>query len=45
MGVVWLKRRGRTSAREGYVVMDGETFTRLLSDAGYGGGALSEGAS
>lgn len=45
MGVVWLKRRGRTSPGAGYVVMDGQTFTRLLSDAGYGPGALPEAAS
>jgi hypothetical protein len=47
LGVVWLKRRGRSSPADGYVVMDGATFTRLLTDAGYGGGTLvdAEGAS
>lgn len=30
-GVAWVKRRGRTSAGEGYVVMDGPTFLTLLN--------------
>lgn len=34
-GVAWLKRRGRTSAAGGYVVMDGSTFMALLKEAGY----------
>jgi hypothetical protein len=37
LGVVWLKRRGQTSAGNGYVVMDGWTFAGLLHEAGYGG--------
>jgi hypothetical protein len=37
VGVVWFKRRGRASAADGYVLMDGHTFTRLLTAAGYGG--------
>lgn len=40
LGVVWLKRRGRASAGDGFVVMDGHTFTRLLTHAGYGGDLL-----
>lgn len=35
IGAVWFKRRGRTSAGDGYVLMDGETFVRLLTEAGY----------
>lgn len=34
-GVAWVKRRGKTSAGDGYVVMDGETFAALLAEAGY----------
>jgi hypothetical protein len=34
-GVAWIKRKGKTSAEEGYVVMDGKTFARLLKEAGY----------
>jgi len=36
-GVVWAKRRGKASAGDGYVVMDGNTFALLLREAGYGG--------
>lgn len=36
-GVAWIKRRGKGSAGDGYVVMDGATFTDLLRAAGYGG--------
>ncbi len=36
LGVVWFKRRGKTSAGKGYVLMDGDTFTWLLRSAGYG---------
>ena len=39
LGVAWFKRRGRASAAEGFVLMDGKTFTRLLTAAGYGGGS------
>lgn len=38
-GVVWAHRRGKASPRDGYVVMDGDTFTWLLKSAGYGGDA------
>lgn len=31
VGAAWIKRRGKAS----YVVMDGETFTHLLREAGY----------
>ena len=30
IGVAWFKRRGRTSAGAGFVLMDGETFTHIL---------------
>jgi Holliday junction resolvase len=36
LGVVWLKRRGKSSAGNGYVVMDGWAFVALLNEAGYG---------
>lgn len=40
VGVVWFKRRGRASAGQGYVLMDGATLVQLLREAGYiGGGA------
>ena len=29
-GVAWVKRRGKASARDGYVVMDGTTFIQWL---------------
>lgn len=35
IGVAWLKRKGYSSPLNGYVVMDGETFLRLLKEAGY----------
>ena len=31
VGVVWFKRRGKASAGDGYVLMDGATFTHLLA--------------
>lgn len=34
-GAVWFKRRGRTSPAAGFVLMDGETFVKLLIDGGY----------
>ena len=34
-GVLWLKRRGKTSAREGWVIMDGDTYVKLLKEAGW----------
>lgn len=37
IGVVWFKRRGKASARDGYVLMDGATFVKLLHDGEYGG--------
>lgn len=35
IGVAWFKRRGKASALNGYVVMDGDTFLHLLKGAGY----------
>jgi len=35
IGVVWCKRRGSLWAEKGFVVMDGDTFLRLLKGAGY----------
>lgn len=35
IGVVWAKRRGKTSAADGYVIMTGAQFAVLLKDAGY----------
>jgi hypothetical protein len=35
-GVVWAKRKGKTSAADGYIVMTGEQFAQLLRAAGYG---------
>lgn len=29
-GVVWVKKRGSTDPGEGYVIMDGHTFVRLM---------------
>lgn len=39
IAAVWAHRRGRAGAGEGYVVMDGHTFVRLLRLAGYGDAA------
>lgn len=39
LGVVWWKRRGKASALDGFVTMDGHTFAALLTAAGYGGDA------
>lgn len=35
-GVVWAKRKGKTSAADGYVVLPGAQFAQLLRAAGYG---------
>lgn len=35
IGFVWFKRRGKGSPRDWYVLMDGETVTQLLIEAGY----------
>lgn len=32
IGVAWFKRRGKSSPLDGYVVMDGATFLRLLEE-------------
>ena len=35
IGVVWAKRRGKIDPKDWFVVMDGDTFTRLLRGSGY----------
>lgn len=35
LGVVWAHRKGKASAADGYVIMDGESFARLLKAAGW----------
>lgn len=30
-GVAWVKRRGKARARDGYVIMDGQTFIDILA--------------
>lgn len=35
LGVAWIHRKGRGRAEDGYVVMNGRTFMRLLGEAGY----------
>lgn len=35
IGVAWVKRRGKGSPADAYVVMTGETLLKLLTDAGY----------
>ena len=32
VGIAWIKRRGKTSPAEGYVLMSGETFIELLTE-------------
>jgi hypothetical protein len=32
IGVAWFKRKGKTSPLDGYVVMSGDTFLRLLEE-------------
>jgi hypothetical protein len=34
-GVAWIKRRGKSKAEDGYVVMTGATFMTLLKEASY----------
>lgn len=36
VGLVWFKRKGRTSPGAGYVLMSGEQLVSLLHAAGYG---------
>jgi hypothetical protein len=38
IGAAWVKRKGKGSAGDGYVVMDGHTFALLLRAAGWGEG-------
>jgi len=33
LGVAWFHRRGKSGAREGYVLMDGQSFAYLLREA------------
>ncbi|GAB2952047.1 hypothetical protein GCM10027280_45560 [Micromonospora polyrhachis] len=35
IGLAWVKRRGKTSPGDAYVVMTGDNLIRLLADAGY----------
>lgn len=35
IGLAWVKRRGKTSPGDAYVVMTGANLVRLLTDAGY----------
>lgn len=35
VAVAWVKRRGKASAADGYVIMDGRTFAYLLKEAGW----------
>jgi hypothetical protein len=35
VGVVWIKRRGKTSPGAGFVIMSGDQLLRLLAAAGY----------
>jgi hypothetical protein len=35
IGLAWVKRRGKTSPGDAYVVMTGANLVRLLVDAGY----------
>ena len=35
-GAVWIKRRGKSSPGDAYVLLDGEAFADLLDAAGYG---------
>ena len=35
-GALWAHRRGKSSPGDGYVVMDGNSFVLLLTEAGYG---------
>ena len=35
VAALWIKRRGKSRAIEGYVVLDGDSFIHLLKEAGY----------
>lgn len=35
VGAAWVKRRGKTSAGDGYVILTGAQFVELLREAGY----------
>lgn len=34
-GALWVKRHGKGQPRDWFVVLDGQTFVRLLKEAGY----------
>jgi hypothetical protein len=36
LGAVWIKKRGKSSPGDAYVLLDGRTFAYLLDAAGYG---------
>ena len=35
VGALWIKRRGKGSAGDAYVIMDGHQFVQLLKEAGW----------
>ena len=35
VAAAWIKRRGHTAPGKGYVLLDGDTFMKLLREAGY----------
>lgn len=35
VGVAWIHRKGKATAEDGYVVMQGDVFLRLIREAGY----------
>ena len=37
VGAVWFHRRGKSSPRDGYVLVDGSTFVYLIREAGMAG--------
>lgn len=44
IGLVWFKRRGKTSPGAGFVLMDGDTLLTLLRAAGYLAAPEADGA-
>lgn len=39
LGIAWVHRRGKSSPADGYVVMDGRTFARIVAALGDGAGS------